>query len=601
MISLTKQLALLPDTPGVYIFKDAAGEVLYVGKAKILKNRVRSYFQKGGPGDPAKVHMVQKVAALETISTDTEHEALVLEANLIQKHTPPYNVVLRDDKYYLFIKITREEFPRVFLTRRLKRDHARYFGPYSSAYSVRQTLKLLRRLFPYRNETDSANDMIFPHPLFSVPENNALSMSKGAGESINAEHYAQNISHIIQFLKGDRQEITETLKEGMRTASTNHQYERAALFRDQLKAITHLDEQQKVYLPTHDDLDIISIARDKNRSAANIFSLRRGKLLQKNTFLLRHRASASSTDVMRQFILQYYQVAQDRPKTILLPERLEDEAALSKWISNESPPEFITAERGTRHQLLEMGKKNAAQLLTQDQAEFISTERLTQALSELARAIGKPEANLHRIETYDISNIQGSLPTGSMVVFLDGTAAPKQYKKFHIRIQETPNDFLMLQEMLARRFAKRNADWPAPDLIIIDGGKGQLSSAKQILDSYNLSIPLASLAKREEELFVPGVSESIRLPHDSEALYLLQRMRDEAHRFTITYHRHLRSQRSKKSLLNEIPGIGPTTRKLLLNRFGSLKAIRAASSEELAAVIGKKAETVKEYLDSVND
>lgn len=600
LTDLAQQLALLPDTPGIYIYKDAEGKILYVGKAKVLKNRVRSYFQRGANLEPAKQVMVQKIASLETISTDTEHEALVLEANLIQQHSPPYNVVLRDDKYYLFIKITREEFPRVFLTRRLKKDNARYFGPYSSARAVRGTLKLLRRLFPFRGESESENDVIFPHPLFTVQENGAPH-SLGEVGFMNKDQYRNNIDHIIHFLKGERQEIISVLEEGMKKASLEHRYEQAALFRDQLTSLTHLNEQQKVYLPSHDDLDVISIARDANRSAANIFSIRKGKLLNKNIFLLKHRSTATSSDILRQFILQYYQVAQDRPKTILVPEKLEDEEALLKWISTENPPSFTTAERGLRKQLLEMGQVNAQQLLDQDQTVFINSERVQKALKELATAIGHPDTYLKRIETYDISNIQGRLPTGSMVVFIDGLSAPKQYKKFHVRLQETPNDFAMMQEVLARRFAQRNTDWPTPDLIIIDGGKGQLSSAKRVMDTYQLDIPLVSLAKREEELFLPGQIESIKLPHDSEGLYLLQRMRDEAHRFTITYHRHLRSQRQKKSLLSEIPGIGPVMRRKLLNRFGSLKGIRAASQEELEKVVGKKAEVVREYLDSVND
>jgi excinuclease ABC subunit C len=588
-LTLEQHLELIPTTPGVYQFKDAAGKILYVGKAKLLRSRVRSYFQPGATLDEAKQQMVKKVATIETISTDTEHEALVLEANLIQQHQPPYNVILRDDKYYLFIKITREDWPRVFLTRRLHKDGARYFGPYSSAQSVRATLKLLRRIFPHRTEKELAHDMILPHPLFRTGEGLLQ-------DSLNdAAAYQKNIEAIIRFLKGDREAIMQTLREGMEKAAAQHSFEQAALFRDQFQAVARLDEQQKVYLPNRENLDVISLARDASRSAANVFSIRRGKLLQKNTFLLRHRASTNSTDTLRQFILQYYRVAQDIPPLILIPETLEDSDALAQWINTENPPQLITAHRGVKRQLIEMGELNARQLLERDAIELLTTKRAKDAVRQLAESLGLGDRMLHRIETYDISNIQGKLATGSMVVFIDGKPEPKQYKKFRIRLGETPNDFAMLQEVLARRFAQRNEEWPKPDLIMIDGGKGQLSAGLQVLEQLKVTIPTIALAKQEEEIFLPGRADSLRLPHDSEALYLIQRMRDEAHRFTITYHRTLRSKRQQESRLDDIPGIGPKTRQRLLRHFGSLQAVRNATDEELAKVIGSKAKILREY------
>lgn len=585
-INLSQQLTLVPPNPGIYIFKNAAGGVLYVGKAKKLRSRVLSYFRPAGPLDPAKRALMPLIKNLETISTDTEHEALILEANLIQHHQPPYNVVLRDDKYYLFIKITREEFPRIYLTRRLKKDGARYFGPYSSAQSVRSTLHLLRRLFPHRIDRDLKHDRILPHPLF---------------QNASTGGYQQNITHIINFLKGERAGVVATLEAGMQNASAQKAYEQAALFRNQLQAINRLDEQQKVYLPRAESFDLVSLAQETTRSAANIFSIRGGKLLNKNTFLLRHRTGTAAADILRQFILQYYRVAQDIPQKIILPEPLEDAAAVAHFINPEQPPPFTTAERGVKHQLIELGQKNATELLGKDHLDFLTTSRRQQALTELATALQLPKPP-RRIETYDISNIQGKLATGSMVVFIDGTPAPRHYKKFRIRLLQTPNDFVMLQEVLARRFATRNvhpakggAGWPTPDLIVIDGGKGQLSSAKKILDQLKLSIPIISLAKREELIFRPQQLEPLRLPHDASALYLMQHMRDEAHRFTITYHRQLRSKTAQVSRLDDLPGIGPKTRQKLLRHFGSLKKIQAAPPEEIEKIIGSKAKILREY------
>lgn len=589
MSKLTQQLDNIPATPGVYIYKDIKGAVLYVGKAKLLRNRVRSYFQPSAELEPAKQQMVRKVADIETISTDNEVEALIVEANLIRKHQPPYNVVLRDDKYYLFIKITNEELPRVFLTRRIKKGDGRYFGPYSSAKSVRSTLILLRRIFPHRGESDSPHEIIFPHPLFS---------QDGTPTGQLSEHiYKENIQNITRFLSGKREDITQTLREGMKAASSSRHFERAAIFRDQLKAIERLEGTQKVYLPQKESFDVISVIRSKNQSAANVFQIREGKLLGKNTFLLAHRSTASAEDTLRQFLLQYYGVAQDIPKTILVPYNLEDHLAIAQWINEELPPVFAVPRRGKKRQLLSLGETNAQLLLDAQAVVFSTRERVQRAHAELVKAVGLVPEKVHRIETYDISNIQGQLATASMVVFVDGEKQPSQYRKFRMNIEGVPNDFAMMRETLYRRFANHKTDWPTPDLVIIDGGKGQLSSAAAILNELNIPVPVISIAKREEEIFLPRVSDSIRLPFDSDALYLIQRMRDEAHRFTITYHRLLRSKRQKRSLLDEVPGIGPKTKKLLINRFGSLKGIRQASDDELVAAIGqKKTKILRDFL-----
>ncbi len=594
LTTLQQKLETVPTTPGVYIMKDSRGDILYVGKAKMLRSRVRSYFQPSADLDPAKQQMVQKAADLETISTDNETEALVLEANLIREHQPPYNVVLRDDKYYRFIKITNEELPRVYSTRRIQRDRARYFGPYSSSQSVRATLKLLRRIFPYRGEKEDAKEIIFPHPLFSHSDEHLGATSFSEQDT---EIYRENIKNIIQFLQGKREDILERLRSGMKQAATENQYERAAIFRDQLQALERLEGFQKVYLPRNESFDVISIARQLTKSAANVFQIRQGKLLYKHTFLLNHQATATPEDILRQFLLQYYSVAQDIPSIIFIPHVLEDQESIATWIKKDDPPVLSVPQRGKKRQLLLMGETNAQQLLDQEEVAFTREERTHAAHQELVTALKISAESTHRIETYDISNIQGTLATASMVVFIDGESKPSLYRKFRMRLEEKPNDFAMLRHTLERRFGHHTEDWPMPDLIIIDGGKGQLSSAVSILKKLHIPTPVISIAKKEELIFTPNQSEPIRLPYNSDALYLIQRMRDEAHRFTITYHRLLRSKRQQRSILDEIPGIGPKTKKQLLNHFGSLKNIRQASFEDLSQLIGEvKARTITEYL-----
>lgn len=582
------QLATLPTRPGAYIYKDKDGRVLYVGKAKSLRTRVRSYFRLNANLDPAKRQMLPQIDKIETIVCDSENEALVLEANLIRRYQPSYNVVLRDDKFYLFIKITREEWPRVYPTRRInKKENARYFGPYSSAAAVRQTLKLLRRIFPYRGEKDSPRDRIFPHSLFAAATD---------GWQKDPAQYRQNIENIINFLKGDRVAVMGRLKAGMAEAAAAQAYERAALYRNQFQAIQRLEGYQKVMLPRGESFDAVSVATEGSRSAGNIFQVRQGKLLNKHIFLLKHRTGTSPEEILNQFLLQYYSEAQDIPKIVLLPRPLANASDISSLMAQSvrEQPVFAVPQRGLKKQLVDMGTLNAKQLLASEEAAFAQDARLAEARRELAEAVNLSGRSLHRIETYDISNIQGAFASGSMVVFIDGKPARGQYRKFRIKQENRPNDYKMLAEVLTRRLS--HSDWPRPNLIIVDGGKGQLSAAQKVLAELKIEVPLGALAKQQEELFLPGRPEAVTLPYDSDALYLLQRMRDEAHRFTITYHRLLRSTASAKSILDDIPGIGPKTKKLLLRHFGSVKGIREASLEDLEQVVGKKAAVIKEYI-----
>jgi len=373
----------------------------------------------------------------------------------------------------------------------------------------------------------------------------------------------------------------------MRQAAADKKYERAAIFRDQYQAIERLEGYQKVFLPRPESFDVISIVTDASRSAANVLAVRRGKLLDKNTFLLKHQRETAAADILRQFLLQYYREAQDIPPAILVPLELPDQETISRWINTEQPPLITAPQRGKKRQLMSMGELNAQQLLQVETAAFAQDARLQRAIAQLAAALYVAPP-LRRIETYDISNIQGKQATGSMVVFTDGQPDKGQYRKFRIKIDNTPNDYAMLQEVLSRRFSGRHAEWKNPDLILIDGGKGQLNAARAVLEKLSINIPLASIAKREEILFFYEAEKikEVRLPFDSDALYLVQRMRDEAHRFGVSYHRLLRSKRSQRSVLDEIPGIGPSTKKRLLNHFGSLKKIREASDEELTRLVG---------------
>ena len=610
---LKTRISALPTTPGIYIYKNKNGDILYVGKAKNLRSRVRSYFVKRADLGPMKEKMITLITDMESIATDTELEALVLEASLIRKHQPPYNVLLRDDKYYLFIKITKDIPARIFPVRKIVQDGSKYFGPYSSASSVRTTLKLLRRIFPFREEKDRPRDIIFPHVLFGrhAGLDPASTWTPGQARGDNSA-----TTNIIRFLSGKRQEIIRTLEAGIASASKNLQYEQAALFRDQLRGIERLEGSQKVYLPNKESFDVISMSQAKNQSAGNVLQIREGKLIGKQTFLLRHRSGTEIQETLRQFIMQYYSVAQDVPKKIYIPISLPDSPLLMQWMvrGKDQEVEFVVPIRGVKKQLLAMGELNAKNLLQEEQAETHTKQASRAALDVLLQAVNvQPPTALQisqgktfRVETYDISNIQGTLATASMIVFIDGVPAKDQYRKFKIKYQTPgvdgkipgvyavkPNDFAMLEEALTRRLAR--TQWPMPDLIIIDGGKGQLSSARKAVRLAALAhgkpyteIPIISIAKREEELFLPNNPTPVLLPYNSPALHLIQRMRDEAHRFTITYHRSLRSKEQTKSALDDISGIGPKTKKALLQKFGSVSGIEKATDSELIETVGEK-------------
>ncbi len=600
---LDQKLQDLPQKPGVYIFKDTKGLVLYVGKAVKLKNRVSSYFKKDG-GDnrgPRIELMISQIADLDFTLTDNEHESLLLEKSFINQLKPKYNVDLRDDKNYLFIKINiKDEIPTVTYDRQPRDKNAKFFGPYTSG--LKDTLRLVRKIFPY-----CANKKVGDKPCFYYHIGKCPGVCFG---KISLEDYRNNyIRNIMQFLEGKQTDVLHHLQTQMRQYAAQNKYERAAKVRDQIFALNRIMERQKLIYPVKVSEDVFSLHCEAV-AVVNLFKIREGKLIQKENFVLENTKQATPQEIMQSFLERYYLDTDSIPKEILLPVPINQDELLPVFIGR-SIPKINVPTRGKKLELLKLGTENAKQYLESTSDKHLLEEaRLLASLKELQRVLDLPELPA-RMECFDISNIQGTNAVGSMVVFDYAHPKKDQYRKFKIRKKQTPDDFAMMTEMLERRF-KRSVKgerggmgekgvgtedpltpitplWPLPNLIIIDGGKGQLSSAVSVLKKYKLNIPIIGLAKRLEEIFLPGKPTPIRLPENSAALFLLQRIRDEAHRFAITYHRQLRSKSSVASVLDTIHGIGPTKKRLLLQKFGSARKVHQASLTELAEIVGSSA------------
>ena len=590
---LKEKVAELPKAPGVYIFRGAQGEVLYVGKASSLRARVRSYFQ-AERNLPYKVRrLVREIADLEVIETASAAEALILEDALIKKHRPRFNVRLRDDKRYPYLKITKERFPRVQVVRRRGEDGARYFGPYTSSKSMRRVLKLAHKLFPIRtcNLDLDARRLDRPCLLYHIGR-----CSGPCAGLVSEEEYRRYVEGAALLFQGRVDEVIETLKEEMAQAAAEERFEHAAHLRDQVRALERIRERQVVALPEPVDLDAIGIAVEGERGYGMVLIVRGGRLIGREGFALKLPAETSPAEALEEFLDQYYTRATAFPQEVLLPEEIEDAEGLSLYLSGRrgGKVRVHVPRRGERRELVEMAQRNAQLSLKRAAAEELPGEEV---LEELAEALGL-SVRPWRIEAFDISNLKGQEATGSMVVFVGGCPRRDAYRRFRVRISGKPNDYAMMEEVLSRRLSHGLAELsdPAvakgrfsdlPDLILVDGGKGQLSVALRALEEHGLTgIEVAALAKREELVYVPGRAEPIRLPRDSPALKLLQRIRDEAHRFAIEYHRRLRGRRALASLLDSVEGIGPKRRDLLLRRFGSLEGLRQASLEELLSVPG---------------
>jgi len=606
------RLAGLPTKPGVYIMRDIDGRVIYVGKAVVLRNRVRSYFQEGAQHPPKTERLVSEVADLEWIVTESELEALILECELIKRYSPRYNVRFKDGKRYPYIKVTlQEDFPRVFVVRNMLRDGGRYFGPFTSSQVVYQSLELLRRLFPYRTcDREITGKDRRPCLYYHI--------KRCVGPCIAAvtkEEYRAVMDRACLFLEGKQERIVEELRAKMVAEAEALRFEKAAEMRDQISAIGQIIERQRIVSGHLNDHDFIAFAREDGQACVQVFFVRGGKLIGREYYVLTGTQDEGETGVMTSFVKQFYDEAAYVPPEILVQSDLDELAVIEEWLHRKrgSKVGIKVPRRGEKHEIMRMAAENAADTLAKLRAEWeADTNKHVEALTELQQALGLP-APPARIECYDISNTQGTSSVGSMVVFVQGAPSKQDYRHFRIKTVEGANDFASMAEVLRRRFARakdcdarRSVDgkenrWAImPDLVIVDGGKGQLSAAREAMQEVNVTrILTVGLAKQNEEIYLPGRPAPILLPRDSQGLYLVQRIRDEAHRFAIAYHRRVRDARTTQSILDEIPGIGPRRRQALLDKFGSLEGIRQATIEQLVTVPGmnrRAAEQLIEYL-----
>lgn len=580
--NIRKALAVLPEKPGVYLMHDAEGKVIYVGKAVVLKNRVRSYFRNLASHTPKVKAMVAKIAEIETIVTSSEVEALILECNLIKKYRPRYNISLKDDKTYPYLKVTvQEDFPRLLVTRRQSRDGAKYYGPYADAGAMHATVKLLRSMFPLR----TCRKMNPDRPCLNYHIKRCLAPCAG---HIGRSEYQQMIKSVCMVLDGRTTELERDLKRAMQEAAENYAFEEAARLRDQLQAVERLNETQKAVTNNGGDMDIIGFGKDMTGLCLQIFFVRKGKLMGRDNFFLED-AGDTSDEVITAFIKQYYNEATFVPHEIVVPYLPEaaEQQLIENWLAEKAQRKVVLLlpQRGVKKQLLELANTNAVKLLEERLRKGnLSLTSDVQAAEELQHILGV-EHSLARMDCFDISHTQGTETVASMVVFRNGSPSKKDYRKYKIVSAEgKPDDFKSMKEVVYRRY-KDYEDLPS--LVIIDGGKGQLSSALEVIRGLGLAeLPVVSLAEREEEIFIPHQSKSIVLDRDSAALKLIQRIRDEAHRFAITYHRKLRSKRNLVSVLDHVEGIGPKRRQELWKAFKTLDAMKAATVEELADVEG---------------
>lgn len=586
--TIQHKLAYLSTQPGVYLFRNAAGEVIYVGKAKNLRNRVRSYFQNSRDQDRKTAVLVTSIADLETIVVDSEVEALILEANLIKKYKPRYNINLRDDKSYPYIRITNEPFPRILVTRRIVKDGSRYLGPYTDVKHLRRIMKTIRKIFPVRSCHYHLDTDVIARGKVKLCLDYHIGRCQGPCQGlVSREEYQQMIRQVEQLLKGKTRALLRELEEKMRTEAGQQHFENAARLRDQIQMIrNYYFSAQKVVLTDFEDRDVIAVAREGDDACAAVFKIRDGKVIGRQHFYLQGTENRPPAEILGGFLQQYYLDADYLPGQILLPENLgEQQPLLQDWFSQTAghKVEITVPQIGEKKKLVQLCWKNARYLLNDLLLQkFKQSERPSAAVSALQKALHLDHPPT-RIEAFDISNFQGTDAVASMVCFVNGKPRKSEYRRFRIRSKDTPDDFAMMREAVYRRYRRLlDEKKPLPDLILVDGGKGQLSSAREVLIHMELDRqPVIGLAKRLEEVFLPGLSDPQNIPKSSPALKLLQQIRDESHRFAITYHRQLRRKRTLKSPLEEVPGIGPKRRDHLLRTFGSLKKIREASIDEL--------------------
>ena len=610
--AIERQLRRVPTGPGVYLFRNARGDVLYVGKAKSLRPRVRSYFQAGSSDTrPGIRQMSGRVEAIETIVTQSEVEALHLEQNLVKRHRPPFNVRLRDDKSFPYIAVTVEDdYPRVMFTRERHRRGVVYFGPYANAKKVRETLDVLNRVFRYRPCEGPQPGRHSGIPCLDYHIERCFAPCVGY---ISKEEYRELIDQVIEFLSGEDRPIRRRLEQQMRDAAAEERFEDAARYRNRLRAIERLSERQAVERKSIGTIDVIGVAVSPERAAVQVFPLRDGRMVDRYSFHLENAAGEELEEVLEQFCLEYYGSAPSIPPQILVPHGAGDTSALAEFLSERrgSRVEVRVPERGEKRRLQALAQENAT-LALESETFVAETKRArrVEALEELREALNLESLPI-RIECFDISNLQGREVVGSMVVFEDAVAKRSHYRKFMLRGVEGQDDFASMREVIARRFARLGADpasddWnesfaATPNLVVIDGGKGQLSAALAAMHELDLPrVAVIALAKRIEEVFVPGRPEPILLPEHSPGLQLLQRIRDEAHRFAITFHRQRRDAAARSSMFDQLEGVGPARRRALLQHFGSAERVAAATREELEGVPGVPARTARRIYEQLH-
>ena len=602
MFNIEEELKKLPARPGVYIMHDADDTIIYVGKAISLKNRVRQYFQGSRNLGIRKEQMVEQIARFEYIITDSELEALVLECNLIKEHTPKYNILLKDDKTYPFIKVTvGEEYPRIQIVRRVKKDKSRYYGPYSSAMAVKDVVELTTKL--YRLRTCSRNlpkDIGKERPCLYHQIHQCDAPCQGY---ISKEEYRKKVDKLLDFLNGNHKEILKELEEKMLAASQEMNFEDAAQYRDLIQSVKRIGERQKITDQHGEDKDVVAVAQDGEDAVAQVFFIRGGKLIGRDHFYLKVAKEDQRAQIISSFLKQFYAGTPFIPKEIMIQEEIEDREVITQWLEKRKGRKvhIRIPKKGTKEKLVELAQRNAELVLSQDKERIKREEgRTIGAMKEIAGKLALP--GLERIEAYDISNISGFQSVGSMIVYEKGKPKRSDYRKFRIKSVQGPNDYASMEEVLTRRFVhgldeqearrKENLDEEFgsftrfPDLIMMDGGRGQVNIALEVLDKLNLQIPVCGIVKDDKHR-TRGLyfnNEEIPIDRDSEGFKLITRIQDEAHRFAIEFHRSLRSKGQVHSILDDIPGIGPTRRKALMKQFQGPDKMREASLEELKAV-----------------
>ena len=614
-----EQLARTPAGPGVYIMRGGQGQVIYVGKAANLRNRVRSYFGSPLSMEPKTRALSESIADFEYVVTNTEQEALHLEAELVKRHQPLFNIRLKDDKHYPYLKVDlADPWPRVYITRRVEKDGARYFGPYANAGSVRRTLDIVNKLFPWRSCTKQITGTD-PRPCLDYFIQRCIAPCTSY---CTKEEYDEVIRQVILFLEGRTDEVVRELKRDMARASETMDYERAARIRDQLQAIDRVTERQAVASTKRADEDVFGVTRGEGEAVVQVLFIRGTRMVGTDSFTLDGTKDETDADVMASFVKQYYESATYVPRKVYVPVALPEQELIEAFLSERrgTKVQISAPARGEKRRLVEMASNNAREAMERAHIKWLADHGKTRAALETLQEELDLPALPSRIECYDISNIQGTNSVGSMVVFTDGHPRPQEYRRFRIKSVEGANDFASMAEVLRRRFARArervlreqgasdaaasdgadgdtrgrdgerrgDASFAAlPDLVIIDGGKGQLSAVTDVMREMGVKeIPTVGLAKQHEEIYVQDVSEPVVLPRASEALYLVQRIRDEAHRFAITYHRGLRKKVGFQSALDTISGVGPKRKKALLRKFGSVRGIREASVEDIASTVG---------------